>query len=585
MSNYIFALDIGTRIVVGIVAVPQNDRLKILAVEQMEHTDRVMFDGQIHDIGKVSDVINKIKSKLEKKLGIKLANVCLAAAGRSLKTQTIRAEKYIKDNHKIEDIDIDNLLLDALNISKKEISKKTSTVKYYMVGYSISNYYLDGLPITNLKGHIGHEIAIEIISTFLPYDVVESLYAAAKNANLNVEFLTLEPIAAISVAILPKIRMLNIALVDIGAGTSDIAISRDGNIIAYSMVPYAGDEITESLSKHYLTDFKTAEKIKIDSKNEIIFKDVIGIEHKVKKSDVYELIKPQINYLSKKICNEIIKYNGKSPSAVFLVGGSSNLKNIALEISNILSIPYERVSVRNINTINVIEYKGRKLKGPECITPIGIAYSAMLNKKDNYINIIFNDKNIKLLNIKKNTILDVLLKVNFDAKKLMVKDGKNLCFILNGKEITINADIGIPAKIYRNGIPSNLKTTVYNNDKIEIKNSIHGKDAMITISEIKSKYKLTDLIVNGNIVDDDYIIKNGDIVKTKILDKKNNEFYVFVNGNKVILTGKEQYIFVDVFNFMNFELPKNKLPEMMLNGHKASYTDVLIKGDKIEIIV
>ena len=59
--------------------------------------------------------------------------------------------------------------------------------------------------------------------------------------------------------------MLNIALVDVGAGTSDISITRDGSIIAYGMIPYAGDELTEAIVHHYLVDFKTAEQMKRDS--------------------------------------------------------------------------------------------------------------------------------------------------------------------------------------------------------------------------------------------------------------------------------------------------------------------------------
>ncbi|KAA5808482.1 cell division protein FtsA [Thermoanaerobacterium thermosaccharolyticum] len=582
-DNLIFSLDIGTRVVVGIVGVPENDKLKILAVEHMEHTDRVMFDGQIHDIEKVSSVACKMKEKLEKKLGVSLKNVSLAAAGRSLKTKIVRVEKSIDENYIIKDSDIDNLVLSALNTAKEEISHEGYTVKYHMVGYSITSFYLDGLPITNLKDHTGREISVEIIATFLPYDVVESLYSVARKADLNVTYLTLEPIAAIGVAIMPQIRMLNIALVDIGAGTSDIAISKEGNIIAYSMVPFAGDEITEAIQQHFLTDFNTAEKIKTTLKREIKFKDVIGIEHKVSRSDVLKIIDPVVKNLSKKICDEILKYNGKSPSAVFLVGGSSNLPNIAEEIAKNLSIQPERVSVRDASSITVVEYKGKKLKGPEYITPIGIAYSSMIDRKKDFITIYFNDEKLELLNVKEMTIMDVLLKTNFDSKKLIARPGRNLSFKLNGENIVINGGVGTPAKILKNGIVSNLKSKVENGDKIVVVNGINGKDASITIKELKDKYSASKITVNGSFVDDDYIVKNGDDVK--IIVENDEDFFVYINGNKTILTGKEQYIFIDIFNFIDFQIPRNKIPEMILNGRKASYTDVLKNGDKIEIIV
>lgn len=56
--------------------------------------------------------------------------------------------------------------------------------------------------------------------------------------------------------------MLNIALIDVGAGTSDISITNDGCIIAYGMIPIAGDALTEVIARHCLVDFATAEKSK-----------------------------------------------------------------------------------------------------------------------------------------------------------------------------------------------------------------------------------------------------------------------------------------------------------------------------------
>ncbi len=74
--------------------------------------------------------------------------------------------------------------------------------------------------------------------------------------------MTLEPIAAINVLIPSSMRRLNVALVDIGAGTSDIAITDENTVTAYGMVPIAGDEVTEAISDHFLLDFPDAERVK-----------------------------------------------------------------------------------------------------------------------------------------------------------------------------------------------------------------------------------------------------------------------------------------------------------------------------------
>ena len=79
--------------------------------------------------------------------------------------------------------------------------------------------------------------------------------------------------------------MLNIALVDVGAGTSDICVTRDGSIIAYGMIPYAGDELTELIVQHYLVDFNMAEHMKLTSgmADEVEITDIMSITHTIPK--------------------------------------------------------------------------------------------------------------------------------------------------------------------------------------------------------------------------------------------------------------------------------------------------------------
>lgn len=112
---------------------------------------------------------------------------------------------------------------------------------YYCVGYSVIKYLLDGEEIGSLIDQQGEVAEAEIIATFLPKVVVESLLSALNRAELQLEALTLEPIAAIHVLIPPSMRRLNVALVDIGAGTSDIALTSEGTVTAYGMVPRAGE--------------------------------------------------------------------------------------------------------------------------------------------------------------------------------------------------------------------------------------------------------------------------------------------------------------------------------------------------------
>ena len=87
-EQLVFGLDIGTRSIVGTVGYREKDKFIVLAQRSKEHETRAMLDGQIHDIKKVSETIAEVKEELEETLGIECREVCIAAAGRVLRTVT-----------------------------------------------------------------------------------------------------------------------------------------------------------------------------------------------------------------------------------------------------------------------------------------------------------------------------------------------------------------------------------------------------------------------------------------------------------------------------------------------------------------
>ena len=86
-EDYVFALDIGTRSVIGIVGVKEEEQFRVLDCEVMEHPQRAMIDGQIEDIEQVAKITQKVRRILEERLDCSLDEVCIAAAGRALTTR------------------------------------------------------------------------------------------------------------------------------------------------------------------------------------------------------------------------------------------------------------------------------------------------------------------------------------------------------------------------------------------------------------------------------------------------------------------------------------------------------------------
>ena len=280
-GQLVFGLDIGTRSIVGTVGYLNGGKFHVLAQRSKEHETRAMLDGQIHDIGKVGETISQVKEQLEADLGRELTEVCIAAAGRVLRTVTTYVENSFESDREITQEDVYSLCTMGVEKAYEEFqnSNTDTDMKFYCVGYTAMRYYMNGYQMGNLEGHKAKNIAVDLIATFLPDDVVDGLYKAVELAGLHVANLTLEPIAAIQVAIPEKFRMLNMALVDVGAGTSDISITKEGTITAYGMIPVAGDSLTDILVQHCLVEFEVAEQIKRKCRTQetIEYEDIMGL--------------------------------------------------------------------------------------------------------------------------------------------------------------------------------------------------------------------------------------------------------------------------------------------------------------------
>jgi cell division ATPase FtsA len=478
---------------------------------------------------------------------------------------------------------------------------------------------------------------------------------------------------------------LNLALVDIGAGTSDIAISSKDSISAFGMVPTAGDEVTEAIAQNFLVDFNTAERIKKECsiKDTIIYSDVLGMENEIASEDVIKVITP----VTKKICEEIgskvIELNGgKSPNAVFLVGGGAHTPKLKEILAEELNLSPQRIAIKGRDAVSECICPDNNL-GSTGVTVLGIALVSIMKLGHDFIDVTLNGKVISLFNSAKHTVADVLVQAGINPKILIGKNGRNIRFNLNGVKRIAFGTLACNSQISINGILSNIDSEVKAGDSIEIDFAKDGKDAetriLDYIRDINSVgFYLNDIIIfmdplgfindkkvgtdefikegdnvsiifpktlgdfknhfeiqkgknkyylNNIELEDSYIICEGDRIYSKIDEAKSSEAHsyneeneklqnnnsqqnheskpssatqilqynplqksgenvveVFVNNTKVHLKNKEKYIFIDIFDFIDFDLtrPRGNLM-LLLNGNKAGYYDNLANDDDIKV--
>ena len=688
-EKLVFGLDIGTRSIVGTVGYKDGNKFIVVAQRVKEHETRAMLDGQIHDIHKVGETIEEVKEMLEAAIGQKLHEVCIAAAGRVLRTITTHVEQDFDSERTVAEEDVLALMSRGIEQAYAEFLQSNDTdLKFYCVGYSVVRFFLNGYPMGNLEDHKAKNIGADLIATFLPDDVVDGLYKAVEIAGLTVANLTLEPIAAIQVAIPEKYRMLNMALVDVGAGTSDISITQGGSIIAYGMIPLAGDSMTDLLVQHCLTDFDMAEKIKRGALTDelIEYTDIMGLPQTITREEVLEVINPAVTAMTKQVSDCIKALNGDKPvSAVFVVGGGGKIPGYSEALAAELGIQKERVALRGEEVMQDIEFLEKDIKKDSLlVTPVGICLS-FYEQSNNFIFVTFNEQRVKLYDSNHLTVVDAAIQADFPNDGLFPKRGKELLFSVNGKQRIQRGLPGEAAVITVNGNEADINTSIHSNDVIQVRESTAGEAASLEIGQLpeykenlcvnvnEKKVFLPRFVqVNGQLQSRYYSVKEGDAIEfldyctvgqlAEFMDvllegkelrvnnmraDKDTRVYenfsvvwsetgaqdeesfeeaetvsvevetasvetgatpatgenemaeeeapapalnipvsitVIVNNRPVVLSGKSSYVYVDVFEYINFDLSKPQGSIVTtLNGRAAQYMETIQNGDRIEI--
>jgi cell division ATPase FtsA len=594
LATTLFALDIGTRSVVGIILIEDQGIFHVADLVSIEHKERSMIDGQIHNILSVANVILEIKEILEEKHG-PLKRVSVAAAGRALKTSEGSMAIDISEKSLISDEDVNRLELAAVQQAQQKLLSSDTVTKddyYYCVGYSVLHYKLEGDEIGSLIEQAGRSASVDVIATFLPRVVVESLLSALKRAGLEMEALTLEPIAAINVLIPPSMRRLNVALVDIGAGTSDIAITDNNTVVAYGMVPVAGDEITEALSNHYLLDFPLAEiaKRNITTEDVIIMTDILGFEQDVASSDVAVVLKPAVDRLAKSISDEIKRLNnGRAPKAVMVVGGGSLTPGLTKELSSCLELPENRVGIRGLDALSGVTLEFGIISSPELVTPIGIAIAAR-RAPIHYMSVSVNDKVLRLFELKEMAVSDALLAANIKARQLYGMPGLGMTVTVNGNDIMIPGEHGTPSTILLNGEQASTKDSIQNGDTIDLLPGSDGNNATATVRDLLEDMVAINATVDGVAVNLDPLISiNGNLktIDTVIQDRDK----ITVAHERTVAAALEKTNRSDFLNEKAFTVSINQKTitlkkrniEIFIMGTPVRPTHVIKDGDKITI--
>ena len=593
-SATIFALDIGTRQCVGILAIREGDSLRIVDVEIREHSSRTMLDGQIHNVFEVTKIVQDIKQALEARQHCVLSQVGVALAGRALRTVRAGIRKEISLYEEISVDAVRNMELEAVSNILRDAASEFGTGDFYCVGYSVLTYSLDGTTIGDLAGHYGKQMSVDVIATFLPRVVLDSMLSVLRKAGLEATNLTLEPIAAINVIIPPDIRRLNLSLIDIGAGTSDIALTREGTVVGYGMVPEAGDEITETLCEQYILDFNTAEIIKrqLNVNPTVHFRDILGRQHEVATALIKEQLRDRVRQFAESLSRHVVELNLQVPHAIVLVGGGSLTPLLEEELSRAFPLAASKIGIRLPNMVEGIIDTTGKLQGPEMVTPLGILVMTARSQGLRFVEVYVNGRRLQVLDMQQSLdVVSALVAAGIDSRRLYGKIGQALCVDVNNELKVIRGQMGTPAQITINDQPAQLKDTVRHADRIGFVDAVDGSDGAGRVKDVISSVKVR-VTANGQPVElSPLAYMNGDVIdlETELADRASIVYQSRVTAQAVLealgvnsgaLAQREVIIRVNheprVLTQANFRLS--------VNGKAASLDTEVSDGSVVEFV-
>ena len=254
-NEIIIALDIGTSKVLCLVAdYDDDDNLRIIGVGQDECTG--LNKGVVSEINSTVASIKRAKDKAANMSGNKIESVITGIAGDHIKSYNGNAEV--------------NILNDEVTIDDKEkvidMAADMDIPPDQEILHVIPQYFsIDGqMGIREPVGMAGKRLAVNIHLITCSSTAKKNLNKCIENSLIDADEYVLQPVASSYSVLTEEERKLGVCLVDIGGGTTDIAIFTDGNIKHTAVVPIAGQNITKDIGIGLRTSLVAAESIKIE---------------------------------------------------------------------------------------------------------------------------------------------------------------------------------------------------------------------------------------------------------------------------------------------------------------------------------
>ncbi len=376
MKKRIAAIDIGTTKVCTIMGVlDSTSGLRVLGVGIAP--SHGIEKALVADAAKAKESILASIKKAEQMAGYRLESAYVGVTGRHISSMNSKGVVAIsRPDTKVRAEDLKRGLDVALNVQISGEQKILHVIP--------RSYRLDGHEVKNPVGMNGSELEVEVHVITASTSSVQNLTKIIKGLNVNIEDLILEPLASAEAALAEEEKLAGVLVADIGGGTTDIAIIKDGSIYHSAVIPAAGNQITSDLVSGLGLNFELAEEMKKKygtlvpaGENTDQDKTVGDNGQHVNFTDLCDIMQARVEEIIRLIILDIPgeKAAGLIPAGIVLTGGCANIPGIAQLAEKLTKMPVRIGSPITLSGVSI-----DALSNPAYATSVGLILYSMKNK-------------------------------------------------------------------------------------------------------------------------------------------------------------------------------------------------------------
>ena len=378
------ALDIGTEFAKALVfEMDEGGMGTVRGVGRKRQGLSHMQSGTVTDINAVVDNCSVALQEAEAMAGFRPTQCVIGIAGELVKGfTTAHSQERKRPNVPITDAELQKLIhgvqREALREAERAITWETGLpqVDVRLVHAAVTGAQIDGYPVTNPVSFKGRHVKISIFNAFAPLVHLGALQTVAQQLELDLLEVVAEPYAVARVLGSEQVQQSGALFIDIGGGTTDVALVRHGGIEGTRMFALGGRAFTKSLADRLDLPFPRAEEIKVD------YSRGLKVEQR---SEVAKIISEDVDIWSAgvELVLEELAADDLLPGRVYLCGGGSHLPEIGKVLSSELfwkRLPFSRppeVAVMAPEQVERIKDGTHLLVDPQDVTPLGLAYQAI----------------------------------------------------------------------------------------------------------------------------------------------------------------------------------------------------------------